>query len=270
MGDTVLAVLRDPLFAVALSLVLAILASRVGGCVVKLLLGVGAVAAFIWLLVRFEPFENVVVAIIGVLGTLLVILLICIAVVALAAIFAVHAMHRTAASGTPGRRPLAFPRPAGPVTDRSILGRLEARHSRVAELETHLVTIIEAVFDIEDDRLTRMIGNITRAFFSGLSPYRADLTRLHTEINAQLLDLAGELPPHFTGVDSLRLRTIAATRSYLLTKSEWDEWSESHGTGFAYLFLRLLCLHRDWRHIGTIISKCQHTTALLDECLASL
>src|SRR5688500_8248697 len=92
--DSVLKVLRDPLFSVVLAVVLAVLATRVGGCIVRLALAIGSIAAFIWLLVRFEPFESFVVAAVSGVATVLVVLVICLAVIAVVAVMAVYAMHR--------------------------------------------------------------------------------------------------------------------------------------------------------------------------------
>ena len=92
--ETILTVLRDPITALVVSIVLAILASSVGSCVVRLTFGLGAIAAFIWLLITFEPVEHVVVAVVRVVGTVLVVLLICLALLALVGIFAVVSMNR--------------------------------------------------------------------------------------------------------------------------------------------------------------------------------
>ncbi|HET9138197.1 hypothetical protein [Actinophytocola sp.] len=269
--DAVLKVLRDPLFAVGLSIFLAILASRVGGCVVRLLLVAGSAAAFIWLLVRFEPFENVVVALVSVLGTLLVVLAICLAVIAVVAIFAVHAMHRrstTVPLHIPVSRPVPTSRP--PSGDHSVADRLEARRDHVLALETHLGDIVESVFDTDSDRITQLIGTVTTGYFSGLTAHLPDLRQLNHEIDAALTALAAELPRHFTGIDEHRLHAIAAARTYLMTKADWDAWLDSHSAGFAYLAVRLLCLRRDWRLAATIVSKCHYAHTLLDDCLYAL
>ena len=245
MWDTTLKVLRDPLFAVGLSLVLAILASRVGGCVVRLLLGVGAVAAFVWLLVRFEPFENVVVSIVGVIGTVLVVLLICLALLAIVAILAVHSMHQRE-THREARRPHSPLPPPEPV-----IGH-EHRLAGFVEVHERLEAITTSLVDIDDDTGIRsMIGQLAGAYFGGLTPYLPEIRELTAETNRLLLDLADE-------DTSGRLYQVATARTYLPTREELVELWDEDLPWYAYRALRLLCVHRQWRALATVFSKCQY------------
>jgi len=245
MWDTTLTVLRDPLFAVGLSLVLAILASRVGGCVARLLLGIGAVAAFVWLLVRFEPFENVVVSIVSVVGTVLVVLLICLVLLAIVAILAVHSMHQRETHREARRTHTPLP-PREPV-----LGQ-EHRLAGFVDVHERLEAIASSLVDIDDDTGIRsMIGRLASAYLGGLTPYMPEIRALTAETNRLLLDLVDE----DTGD---RLHQIATARTYLPSRDELAELWDEDLPWYAYRALRLLCVHRQWRALATVFSKCQY------------
>ncbi|MGH3875969.1 MAG: hypothetical protein ACRDSK_02925 [Actinophytocola sp.] len=249
MWDTTLKVLRDPLFAVGLSLVLAILASRVGGCVARLLLGIGAVAAFVWLLVRFEPFENVVVSIVSVIGTVLVVLLICLALLAIVAILAVHSMHQRETHREARRTHTPLP-PREPV-----LGQ-EHRLAGFVEVHERLETIASSLVDIDDDTGIRsMIGRMAGAYFGGLTPYMPEIRELTAETSRLLLELVDS---DTSGLDRFRLRQVATARTYLPSRDELAELWDEDLPWYAYRALRLLCVHRQWRALATVFSKCQY------------
>ena len=251
MWDTTLKVLRDPLFAVGLSLVLAILASRVGGCVVRLLLGIGAVAAFVWLLVRFEPFENVVVSIVSVIGTVLVVLLICLVLLAVVAILAVHSMHRRE-THREARRPHTPLPPREPVTGQ------EHRQAGFLAVHERLEAILNSLVDFDDDA---GFGRLASAYFGGLGPYMPEIRELTAETNRLLLELAdadADADPDADDLDRYRLHQIASARTYLPSQEELAEWWDEDLPWYAYRALRLLCVHRQWRAMATAFAKCQY------------
>src|SRR4249919_3820217 len=75
LWDTVLQILRDPIFALIFSVFLAILASRVVRRVIKILLYLGAVATFIWLVTHNPSFAEVCIAIVGAAFKILLVLI---------------------------------------------------------------------------------------------------------------------------------------------------------------------------------------------------
>jgi hypothetical protein len=256
MWDTTLKVLRDPLFAVGLSILLAVLASRVGGCLVRLTLGIGAVAAFIWLLVRFEPFENVVVSIVSVLGTVLVVLLICLALIAVIGILAVHSMHRreTQREARRTHTPLP-PRERTPATE-----TVETQSRRLNDfLAVHerLEAIFETVFDIDDVSPGKGIGRLAGAYFSGLTPYMPEIRELRDEVDALLRELAAS-----GDFDLLQPERVASARTYLPSRAELAELFDEEVPWYAYWGVRLLCVHRQWRVLATVFVKCQYGVVL--------
>jgi hypothetical protein len=252
MWNTTLKVLRDPLFAVGLSLVLAILASRVGGCLVRLALGMGAVAAFIWLLVRFEPFENFVIAVVSTIGTVLVVLLICLAIIAVIGILAIHSMHRRET-----RRPTR--RERTPLPPRTRATGQKHRLNDFLEVHTRLVAILESLLDIDDDvGVGRTIGQVVSAYFSGLKPHNAEVRELHAETNGLLLDLANN-----EGFDRYRLLELASAKTYLPSRDELQELWDEDLPWYAYWALRLLCVHRHRRALATAFTKSQYGISLL-------
>jgi hypothetical protein len=249
MWDTTLKVLRDPLFAVGLSLVLAIMASRVGGCVVRLVLGIGAVVAFVWLLVRFEPFENVVVSVVSVIGTVLVVLLICVALLAIVAILAVHSMHQRE-THRDARRPHV------PLPPLERTPGQEHRLTDFLEVQQRLETIVGSLVDIDEDAGIRtVIGRVAGAYFGGLKPYLPQIRELGAETNRLLRELA-ETDTY--GVDRFRLREIATARTFLPSREELAAWWDEDLPWYAYRALRLLCVHRQWRALATVFAKCQY------------
>jgi hypothetical protein len=255
MWDTTLKVLRDPLFAVGLSILLAILASRVGSCLVRLMLGIGAVAAFVWLLVRFEPFENVVVSFVSVLGTVLVVLLICLALIAVAGILAVHSMHRHEVR----REARRTEKPLPPRERTTTQGH---RLNDFLEVHNRLETIVGSLFDIDDVSVAKGVGRLVSAYFSGLAPHMAEVRELRDETNALLRELAG------TGeFDLHQLVRLASARTYLPSRAELEELWDDELPGYAYWALRLLCVHRQWRVVATVFVKCQYGVVLTGDAI---
>ncbi|MCS7481618.1 hypothetical protein ACFFQW_16095 [Umezawaea endophytica] len=272
--DGVLKVLRDPLVALGLSLVLAVLASRVGGCVVRLVLGIGSAAAFVWLLVRFEPFQDFVVAVVSTIGTIFVVLLVLVAVVALTAFLTINAMHRRAEAepvDRVGGTLAPVPRRHGEPSPVDAAARLTVWLNDFARLEARLLAIVEPVLrHLEnEDSVSKVVGDITRAYFSGLSSWMPEVRRIEEEGTALLHGMADELPPLFSGVSGRRLHALASAKSYLPAKGDWDDLTDG-APWYSYWLVRGLCLHRDWRTAGTALWKCHYGRNLLTECLEIL
>lgn len=271
--ELVLKVLRDPLFAVVLAIVLAILSTKVGGCLVRLTLAVGSIAAFIWLLVRFEPFENFVVAVVSAIATVLVVLVICLAVIVVVAVMAVYVMHREETRGPrQPRAPLTPPaRRETRYSEDDDTTRLQRWRDDFQELDTRLVGIVESLVELADDPgLTRGIGRLTAAYFSGLTPHLPDIRRIGDECDRLLLDLANHLPESFTGVDETRLLALASAGTYLPSRAELEEWTEDEIPWYAYWAVRALCIHRSWRTTATVYAKVQYGGLQVVRCFEAL
>ncbi|NKE55423.1 hypothetical protein FXN61_00700 [Lentzea sp. PSKA42] len=270
--DTVLKVLRDPLFGVGLAIVLAVLATRVGGCLVRLTLALGSIAAFIWLLVRFEPFENFVVAAVSAVATVLVVLVICLAAIAIVAVMAIYAMHHheTRRPRQP-REPRTPPaRQPAQYSDDEETARLERWRDDFGELDARLVSIVESLVDLDDDLgLFRGIGRLTAAYFHGLTPHLPDVRRIGDDCDRLLLDLADDLPESFTGVDEARLLALASAGSYLPSRDELEEWVDDEIPWYGYWAVRALCVHRSWRVTASVYAKIQYGRVQVLQCLAA-
>lgn len=268
--DTVLKVLRDPLFGVGLAIVLAVLATRVGGCIVRLVLALGSIAAFIWLLVRFEPFENFVVTAVSAMATVLVVLVICLAVIAIVAVMAIYAMHRSET-----RRPRQPREPRTPparqrreYSDDEDTARLERWSDDLGDLEARLVHIVESLVDLDDDLgVFRGLGRLTAAYFHGLTPHLPDVRQIGAESDRLLLDMANHLPDSFTGVDDTRLLSLASTKTFLPSREELEEWTDEEIPWYAYWAVRALCVHRGWRTTASVYAKIQYARLQLVLCL---
>ncbi|HEX8866690.1 MAG TPA: hypothetical protein VF821_13625 [Lentzea sp.] len=252
--DTVLKVLRDPLFGVGLAIVLAVLATRVGGCIVRLVLAVGSIAAFVWLLVRFEPFENFVVAAVSAIATVLVVLVICLALIAIVAVMAIYAMHRAETRRPrPPREPRTPPvRQNQEYSDDEEIARYERWLDDFGDLDARLVGIVESLVDLDDDLGPfQGLGRLTAAYFHGLTPHLADIRQIGDDCDRLLLDLG-----NFTG-DQHAL-ALASSSTYLPSREELEDWTDDEVPWYAYWAGRALCVHRGWRITASVYAKIQY------------
>jgi hypothetical protein len=271
MWDRTLEVLRDPLFAVVLSVVLAVLASQVGGCIVRLVLALGSMAAFIWLVVRFDAFREVVVAVIGAVATIGAVLIICLTVIAVVTIVAVHSMSRRAETGLGQHSSPVELLPSLPAAEEPLRHQLEARDARFIAIRDRLMAMVEKLEDqVDTDGGFRLVTSLTAAYFSGLSAHAAELKQRQHESGELLRELAEFLPLSFSGVDSQELLAIASAKSYLPSKDELSELVEMDRPGLVYLLARLLVLHPKWRIWATTLAKSDHGNRLVTDCLESL
>lgn len=269
--DRTIEVLRDPLFAVILSVVLAVLASQVGGCIVRLVLALGSMAAFIWLLVRFDAFREVVVAVVGAAATIVAVLIICLTVIAVVAIVAAHSMSRRAEAGLAQHSSPVELLPSLPAAGEPLRHQLEARDERFIAIRDRLMAMAEKVGDqIDTDSNFRLVTSVMGAYFSGLSSHAAELKQRQHESGELLRELAEFLPSSFSGVDSQKLLAIAAAKSYLPSRAELHEWVETERPSLVYFLARLLLLHPKWRSWATTVTKSEYGDRLLTDCLESL
>src|SRR5689334_22130641 len=92
LWDTVLQVLRDPIFALIFSIVLAILAARAVQRVVKGIFYISALVVFIWLVTNSKPFADVCIAIVSAVFNILLVLIVVVAIVCIVAVVCVFIM----------------------------------------------------------------------------------------------------------------------------------------------------------------------------------
>jgi hypothetical protein len=279
--DGVLRVLRDPLFALGFSIFLALLAAQAVGRFMRWMLILASIGVFIWLVTRYRSFADVVVAVVGAGAKILVAVICLLAVVAVVAIVSVLVMYLRS-EPHPGHRPdVAQPswRPEEQLTARpiapgaaadaeSVLAWLEESGDRLAELMKRLTGVLERVVDQDDDdSIVRAVGALARIYFSGLSAHMTEIRMIHRACNTEILGLAGELPVYFDGVDKARLTRMARARSVLPDRAEWHALSDDGDLPIPYFVMWLLCRHRRWREVATVLFKCYFSAALVAECI---
>lgn len=274
--DPVLKVLRDPLTALIVSIVLALLAVRAVQRLVRWLLILAAIATFIWLLTRYESFADVTVAVVGSVGKILIALVCLAAVVAVVAIVAVLVMYikseerphlRSLDSDGPSLRP-AEHLTARPDPGEAPIAWLDHAAERMADLFGRLTAVVEPIFDRVDnlDSMPELVGALLRGYFTGLRPYRSEIRRIHAICNEELRQLATTLPTMFDGVGQERLTRMAKAHVLLPDREAWQALSDDGEMPMPYFVMRILCLHRRWREFATVMYKTYFASALLAEC----
>jgi len=278
--DTTLGILRDPIFAVILSLFLFFVSSNSGARFFRFLFGIAFIVALVWLVIKYQQVQDLVVAIVGAIGTVLGVALVCLAVIALAVILAVHAMHRRAEAApmASGRTIVSRPHfvadePGVPpsANEESSYQVLETHQRRLLLLWQNLEDLLGPLADrIEDDGFGRMIGGFTTAYFSGLRGRMTEVRRIHGDIADELAEMAATLPRFFNAIDGAKLRAMARDRRFLLSKSDLDEAAEEETSWFVYWLVRVLCVRTDWHTVATAGSKCWYGILLLQRCAEAL
>jgi hypothetical protein len=287
-----LQVLRDPLFGIALSL---FLASGFAHHLVRGVLFLGGLVAFVWLLVHNETFADFTIAVVGAVGRIVVVLLIVLAVIAVALIACVGVMYVRSenAPERPRRRPrrLSERLPARADTLTALgAGRVqaadlpehpldpdEAEELIAAELE-HVQKITVATTrlveglgdDLDEDNPLRLAAGLARNYFTGLARHRSALSALHAACDDELDHLARLLPALIPDLDIEPLTEAARAATFLPDRREWAELSDELEFRMPHLVLRLFTLKREWREFVTILYKCHYTGTVLAECLEEI
>lgn len=274
--DTTLGILRDPIFAVVLSLILFLFSSRYGACFLRLFFGILLLGALVWLVIKYPQVESVVVAIVGAIGTVLAAVFIGVIVLAIAVILAVHAMHRRAEAAPMASSHPIFVRPETDVDqagagEESVAQALEVHEQRLLMQWQNLEDILEPlVGSAEGDRLGRAVGGLTTAYFSGLRGRMTEIRRIHGDVARELVGMADTLPRLFPGMDGVKLRALANDKKFLMSKADLEEAVEDDISWFLYWLARVLCIRSDWHSVATVGSKCWYGIFLLQSCAEAL
>lgn len=271
--DGALKVARDPLFAVALSILLAVLASRIVYRFFRLLLILSAVGLLVWALIRFETAREIGGGIVATILRILLVLVAVVAVLAVVGMFVILVMYLRAESrddrslaailaGAMDRHDDSLdwdlrhlPDRGAPVgaSDAALL-LAEARD----ELDAMLQRLVDVLPDFDD---ADGLGELLRAYFSGLKPALPLIRQIHHGCNRELRHLASELPRHLPRVDRT-LQTLAARSTLLPGRADVAEIFGDDGP--PYILVRLILLHKDWREWASAAYKCHLATIAVD------
>ncbi|GII01608.1 hypothetical protein [Planobispora takensis] len=265
--DGALTVLKDPLFAVLLAVLLAFLGSRAGWRLIKMLLFCGAVGVFVWVAINYPSAGEAAGAIVGAVVTIVLWLLAAVTIITVAVIVGVLVMYLRSEPLT--ERDL---RPLPRRTDRDRRRRgpsgdaddpVQDWGDRFDELAERLVELLPDLDRIDDDNPFRTAADLARLYFSGLSSRMPPIRSLHAECDDAIEDLADALQALGADADPDRLRRIARSRVFLPGRREWEAFMEEAGAGVPHTVLRILLLDRRWREVGTIFYKCYFCNRLL-------
>src|SRR5216110_666956 len=92
LWNSILQILRDPVFGLTFSIILTILAARVVRRVIKVIFGLGALVAFVWLVTHNKSFADICIAIVSAVFNILLVLIVVVAIVSVVAIICVFIM----------------------------------------------------------------------------------------------------------------------------------------------------------------------------------
>jgi hypothetical protein len=291
LWDSILQILRDPIFALVFSVFLAILASRVVRRVIKALLYLGALATFIWLATHNKAFAEVCIAIVGTAFKILLVLIGALTLIIVVALICVLIMFIISKPSPYRLRKLSSPwniLSASQVAEGTFplsknremqaelaTGHVDAEHAiillhekgqRAIKLTHDFFSIFEyLVDDIDEDHPFRAFISLLHIYFSGLSVHMALIREIHRACNEEIMDLASILPVIFLDADVQILYDMASAKTFLPDKDEWQSLMDDADTSIPYVLLRLFCLHRNWKEVCTILYKGYRYVTLLDE-----
>lgn len=290
LWDTLLQVLRDPIFALVFSIILTILANRVVRKVIKIILYLSALAVFIWLLTHNGAFADICIAIVHAVFSILFVLIIvlaCIAAIAILCVFimfviskpspyrlrklsspwnVLSSLQRTEATSSREQQEALVALATGHVDIEQAKVLLHEKGQRVEALTQDFMSIFEALAeDFDEDHPFKIAMSLLHLYFSGLSGHMLLIKKIHRACNQEIMDLASMLPVIFPDADGELLEDIAGAKTFLPDKDEWQNLMDEMDTSLPYILLRLLCLRRDWKEVVTILYKGYCYVVLLDE-----
>jgi len=194
--DTVLSVLRDPLFALGSSVVLALLASRVLQGFFRFCVLAGIAAFFIYSAARYSAVSAIVVALVY-LVLALVVGLVVLGVAAVGAVVFLyrHAEAREIASPRVDAQRLHLPsRPTGSGPAGSADEELQDAATALMVLAQRLNEVLEQVFDLDDRAgVPAQVGQAVHAFFGGLRPYLPEVRRIDAHVHDEIRRLIASM-----------------------------------------------------------------------------
>jgi hypothetical protein len=142
---------------------------------------------------------------------------------------------------------------AGSIDAREVLEVQEERINAVAEA---LAGIFEYLVDEFDEHHLLISISILHIYFTALPLHIAQVKKLHRACNAAITDLAFVVTTILPDADVRALENMAQTKTFLPGGREWRHLlSELNLPSVPYMLLRLLCLHRAWKEVGTILYK---------------
>jgi hypothetical protein len=298
LWNTFLQILRDPIFSLAFTVFLTILASRVVRRVIKIILYLSALAAFIWLVTHNKWFADVCIAIVGAVFNILLVVLVVLAVIIVVALICILVMFVISKPSPYRLRKLSSPWNTLSLTQKTegiyslsekretraelATGHVDAGHAkillhekgeRVSRLTQDFLRIFEYLADdFDEDHPLKMFVSLLHAYFSGLAAHMALIKKFHQACNEEIADLASILPAIFPDVDIQvqLLEDMAQAKTFLPDSDEWQDLKDDADVKIPYVLLRLFCLHRDWKEVCTILYKGYRYVTMLDECKEAL
>jgi len=264
--DTVLSVLRDPLFALGSSVVLALLASRVLQGFFRFCVLAGIAAFFIYSAARYSAVSAIVVALVY-LVLALVVGLVVLGVAAVGAVVFLyrHAEAREIASPRVDAQRLHLPsRPTGSGPAGSADEELQDAATALMVLAQRLNEVLEQVFDLDDRAgVPAQVGQAVHAFFGGLRPYLPEVRRIDAHVHDEIRRLIASMQQ--ADIDPTALVRLLDP-GFVPTAQDWrlllDDGGGDDDTSLL-LVLRLALLHRRWREFATIYYRCGFALRLL-------
>jgi hypothetical protein len=292
LWNIILQVLRDPIFALIFAVFLAILASRVVRKVIKVLLYLGALGTFIWLVTHNQSFAAVCIAIVGAIFKILLVLIGAISLIAVVVIICILIMF-IISKPSPYRLRQRYSSPwnilrasqkeegtfslsvreemqaelaAGYVDTRHAIILLHEKSQYAFKLTEEFFQIFEDFAkDIDGDHPFSAFISLLHIYFSGLSTHMPVIRKSHQDCNKEIEDLASILPAMFKDADVQILHQMASSKTFLPDKDEWQNIMDDEDTSIPYVFLKLFCLHRNWKEVCTILYKSYCYITLLEE-----
>jgi hypothetical protein len=297
LWGTILQILRDPIFSLIFSVILAILAARVVRKVIKVIFYLAALVVLVWLVTHNKSFADICIAIVSTVFNILLVLIVVVAVISVVPIICVLIMfimskpssHRRERSSlwndsSSLGETIGAPLPTGEEAEiRATLAagqHVSAEHAKMLLCEKYrrivlLMQDLTSVFEslgneIDEERPLKMLVSMAHIYFSGLSRYMTQIRKIHWAFNSEITDLASILPAIFADVDVQRLRDMARAKTFLPDRDEWQDVKDDVGISIPYVLLILFCLHPDWKEVGTVLYKGYYSATMLNEYIEAL
>jgi hypothetical protein len=280
--DGVLRVLRDPIFALALAIFLALLSSRHIRRLTRTVLWLAVIVILIWLAAHNASSAHVEIAVVTDFTRVLLILIAVLFAVALIAMAVLLIMYFKSAPESSlsldhgpalrARRSFGaaeFAPPGGSAWPGEMADLSAAERSILEEtgrLTGHLDTmtnLFEGLFSSVDfDNPARACAGVMRIYFSGLSAHSAEIGQIQEACSASVARILSVLSGSYDIRPPLRKM---GNKNWFPTAGEWAAVSKAIDAGLPYLALRIICLKKEWRAAAMAMGKSYACLALLTE-----
>lgn len=275
--DGILRVLRDPIFALAFSVFLAVLASRPIWRLVRMACLLASIVMLIWLAAHNASSAHVEVAVVAAATRVLLILiaaLFIVAVIAMAVLLIMYLKSAPAPSSLLGdestwRVPMSFIAHEPPTSSVSelresslgeaagndvIQGLILEEGNRFSDHLEKMSHLLDGLFSSVDyDNPVRACAEMVRIYLSGLSVHSAEIAKLHEECNMGIRRIMNAL--RGTSYSTHPRLMAMSKKNWFPTSGEWAEVTEEADLHMPYLALRVICLKADWRAVAMIMFK---------------